>query len=313
MTTFIMPNPVTHQSKNLTQPLTIDAPSGQLFALEHLPKDEVKLCVIMLNSGMLNRCGPQRLYWAFANQVCDLGVAVVRVDLAGVGDSNAEIDETHFDNHRKEDVNAVIDYARQKWPNCQIVLQGLCAGSRVSFKSAAENESVAGLLAWSTEIFTASQNMPQSPLEPEDRLSEYEVSDTLSRLIHFVFSFKFLKPSWWRKEYPNGKGLGGDIAHTLKCIVKAVLPNKKEPVGDFLQAVDSYLKQDRKVFFAFGEYDDRAFNEFRTRFSHIEEGMTKDQSFSVIEQGTHTFSNLHSQTILFEESIKWLKQHFMQR
>lgn len=290
--------------------LTIDAPSGKLFALQHTPASTVNLCIIMLNSGMLNRSGPQRLYWTFAQQACQENMAIIRVDLAGVGDSLAETSETHFDNHRKEDVNAVIDYARAEWPDATIILQGLCAGSRVSFKAAVENKNVAGLLAWSTEIYTASQNMPQSPHEPEDRLSEYEVSDTLTRVVKFLITFKFLKPSWWRKEFPNGEGLVDEVKHTIRCAIKAVKKPNPENQGEFLVAADAYLKQQRPVYFVFGEHDERALNEFESRFPQIETDQSLSQSYRVIDHGTHTFSTKGSSDDLVRSSIDWVKTHF---
>jgi len=292
-------------------PFTIDAPRGPLFAIEQIPDNPVELCVIMCNSGMVNRAGPQRLYWAFSNAACQAGIAVIRVDLSGVGDSLAETDATHFDTHRAEDVQVIIDHALSKWPGAQIVLQGLCAGSRVSFKTAKDNPKVAGILAWSTEIFTASQNMPQSPHEPEDRLSDYDVSDTTSRLRTFLTSTKFLKPSWWRKHYPGGKGLLDEIIYTAKCMIKAVLPKPKSNEGEFLVAADDYLKKQRKVFFAFGEYDHRAHVEFRSRFADVPQGELLPQGYSVIETGTHTFSTAQSQNLLFKQSINWLKHHFL--
>lgn len=291
--------------------LTIEAPSGQLFAIEHRPaQQQVNQCVIMLNSGMVNRTGPQRVYWAFANQACQSNMAVIRVDLAGVGDSVAEIYETHFDNHRKEDVNAVFEYARSQWPDAQIILQGICAGARIAFKAAAENPDVAGLLSWSNEIYTASQNMPQSPTEPEGRLSEYIVSDTFSRTIRFIITFKFVRPSWWREQFPGGKGVIEEIAHTVKCMIKKALPTSKKSEGEFLVSADRYLKEKRKVLFAFGENDTLALGEFKTRFAKVPEGDKLAQGYVVIETGTHTFSTAQSRGAVIETSIAWIKSQF---
>jgi len=292
-----------------TTPTNITAPSGVLFAQLHLPTDNnFSQCVIMLNSGMMNRVGPQRLYWKFARQACEEGIAVIRVDLAGVGDSLAEIDETHFDNHRKEDVSAIIDYVREQWPQADIILQGLCAGARVSFKAAIVNQNVVGLLAWSTEIFTASQNMPQSPHEPEDRLSDYEVSNTLSRFFNFLIRFKFLSPKWWHEQYPGGKGIKDEIKHVAHCTFKALRFSGDQSKGEFLEAADEYLKTNRKVLFLFGEYDERAYSEFHSRFPQIPRGADLGQCYEVVDKGTHTFSTAKSQHQLIELSIDWLKQ-----
>ncbi len=151
--------------------------------------------------------------------------------------------------------------------------------------------------------------MPQSPHEPEDRLSEYEVNDTLQRLFKFIISFKFLKPSWWRNQYPDGKGFFNELKHTLKCTIKAILPEGKHQSGDFLVAADNYLNSKRKVLFLFGENDERALNEFESRFPQITKNSKLAQSYDVIGNGTHTFSTITSTKELSEKSLAWIKMH----
>jgi pimeloyl-ACP methyl ester carboxylesterase len=300
-------------AKPVVSAFALAAPRGDLFVIEQTPLTNIELCIIMLNSGMVNRCGPQRLYRNFAQEACKEGLAVIRVDLAGVGDSQADTDETHFDNHRKEDVDVIVKYARAKWPSAKIVLQGLCAGSRVSFKTAKNNPDIDGVLAWSTEIFTASQNMPQSPQEPEDRVSDYDVSSTMSRLWSFLFSFKFLKLSWWRTQFPDGKGFFEEVKYTLKCVVKSLFKKEDTTPSEFLVAADQYLQDQRKVLFLFGEHDERAHSEFRDRFASVAEGDNREQGYIIIETGTHTFSTMHSQKVLFDKSIKWLQRFILNR
>ena len=293
--------------------LTIPAPSGNLCAIKYDPAVLPEVCIIMLSSGMQNRAGPQRLYWKFANRAAAQGVAVLRVDLAGVGDSEAQNTNTHFDTHRKNDVDAIISRAKTEWPQARIVLQGLCAGARVAFKSAAENSDVSGLLAWSTEIYTASQTMPQSPLEPEDRLSDTAVSEYIGKILRFVITFKFINPWWWKKEYPGGEGLKEDIKQSVRAISRKVFrADTMEVKNEFLSAVDSYLADNRKVMFVFGEQDERPINEFKTRFSQIPEGLSSEQAFSLVTSGTHTYSSIAAQNAVIEISLNWVKEHYLE-
>ena len=296
-------------------PLRLASADNQLFAILRRPVDnKPKVCVVMLNSGMQNRVGPQRLYWKFAQQVASHEIAVLRVDLAGVGDSQSDIYETHFDTHNKKDVSAAIDYVLSLWPDVTVVLQGLCAGSRVAFKAAAADKRVAGILAWSTTIVSAAQSAPQSPLEPEDRLSQYVARENIKDVAWFLLRLKFLNINWWRKRFPGFKGLSTEIKMQYRSLIRMV--TRVDPMSvrnEFLDAVDNYLQDDRKVIFAYGTKDFRPLNEFKERFPEVIENCSSEIGLCKIANGTHTFSSTDAQQQVIARSEEWLSKHFITR
>lgn len=303
-------------TKNLptieVRPVRIGARERNLFGILHQPVSGVPdLCVIMLNAGMQNRVGPQRLYWKFAQRAANSRCVVLRVDLAGVGDSYAENPATHFDSHNKAEVAAAVDFVRKKWPASRVVLLGLCAGSRVAFKAAAKDPNIDGLVAWSTTIITAAQNSPQSPYEPEDRMSEFVVAQHARGIVRFFTRLRLLNPFWWRKKFPNFEGIGDEFRlrmTVLKRLISGI--DTSSTRNEFLDAVAKYLNDRRKVLFVYGDRDVRPLQEFMNRFPQVPESGCGPQRFYKVENGTHTFSSIDSQTDAIHKTLAWLEEHY---
>ena len=296
----------------VVEPVRVGRSGQQLFAMLHRPRaSKPSLCIVMLNAGMQNRAGPQRLYWKFAQQAASDQIAVLRVDLAGVGDCEKDNPACHFDAHDKADVAAAVDYVRHRFDNCRIVLLGLCAGSRVAFKAAAEDADIDGLIAWSTTIITAAQNSPQSPYEPEDRMSEVVVAQKMKGIVRFVTRLRFLNPFWWRKKFPNFKGIGTEIKQRANVLRRAIGGvDTSATRNEFLDAVDDYLKKERKVLFVYGERDVRPLQEFEERFASVERADTGVQRLHVVDNGTHTFSTVDAQRDAIRVSVAWIDEYY---
>jgi len=294
------------------QPVRIGAPGRSLFGVLHQPVTSTpKLCVIMLNAGMQNRAGPQRLYWKFAQKAATGWCAVLRVDLSGVGDCDMDNAASHFDAHNKAEVAMTVTFMRERFPDSRIVLLGLCAGSRVAFKAAADDPDIDGLIAWSTTIVTAAQNSPQSPDEPEDRMSEIVVSQGVGGIFRFFTRLRFLNPFWWRKKFPNFQGISDEIRHRSKVLKYLVLGiDTSRTRNEFLDAVKKYLEERRKVLFIYGDRDLRVLQEFKERFPQVPEADAGLQRLHTVENGTHTFSSVAAQVDVIARTCAWLDEYY---
>ena len=295
------------------EPVWLDGASGRLFGILHRPSSyrDPSVFVLMLNSGMQNRSGPQRLYVNAARQFAEAGISVLRLDLAGVGDSLAENVETHFDGHRPGDVASAIDYVVSQFRPQALLLQGLCAGSRVAIKAAASDSRVDGVLAWSTTIFTAAQNMPQSPEEPKDRLSKAVVTKNRQRMRDFIFKFKLFRPSWWKKRLFGDKSLHGEISEFALTLLRLLqLSGTSRSKTPFFSAIDAYLDAGRKVIFVYGDHDRIPLQEFRDRFPSISPDSGDLQCYAIVNNGSHTFSSIGTQQMAIDLSMSWVDRHF---
>jgi pimeloyl-ACP methyl ester carboxylesterase len=99
--------------------------------------------VVMLNCGASSHIGPNRMYVELARRWAALGYYVLRVDLAGLGDSATRPGENYNEVYPPgalEDVSSAINFLRAKFAVEHVTLAGLCSGAYHALRSA-----VAGL------------------------------------------------------------------------------------------------------------------------------------------------------------------------
>ena len=135
------------------QPLSLVLPDGgALFAMrstpEGAPADD---CLVLLNAGALNRTGPNRMWVELARRWAGRGVQAVRVDLAGIGESDGDAlalwDGLAF--HTPEyvaQVAGVLDVLEREHGARRFVLIGLCSGAYLGFHAALQHDRIAAVV-----------------------------------------------------------------------------------------------------------------------------------------------------------------------
>jgi pimeloyl-ACP methyl ester carboxylesterase len=289
--------------------LWIDGPFGKLFAVVHRPPAETcsSPCIIMLNAGYISRVGPQRLYVTAARRWADQGFTCLRVDLAGVGDSQAENDAPHFDAHFPEEVIATVNYAVRDLEATSVYLVGMCAGARVAIKAAARCDMVNGVVAWSCPTLTSATSMPSSPYEDQTNISDWQARDVLKRLAESILQLKFLRPAWWSRRIGHWSS---EVTEFLLALKRFVFRTKVRG-NPYLDAVDKLLHTGRNVFFVFGECDPLPLGEFRSMYGTIPQSTELSQACHVIPDATHTFNEVDSQRAALSASTDWLRARVM--
>lgn len=121
-------------------------PQGRLFGVLATPLEgRPRAAALLLNAGR-NRCiGWARGDVAEARRLARAGVAVLRFDLAGVGDSAPEnADEPLYDARRAVDVSAAIDFLEGRLGPLPVALRGPCSGAFLGFAAAVADPRVRG-------------------------------------------------------------------------------------------------------------------------------------------------------------------------
>ena len=111
----------------LTQPQAGDSPGE--------PRD----VLLLLNSGAVHQIGPNRLYVRIARTCAAQGVTVVRMDIAGIGDSPARPGKDEnivYSSDAVADIAAAVDFARSALGARNIHCAGICSGGYHSLKAA---------------------------------------------------------------------------------------------------------------------------------------------------------------------------------
>jgi pimeloyl-ACP methyl ester carboxylesterase len=134
-------------------PLAFEVGPGRLFGVLSQPvdTDALPFCAVLLNSGAIRRIGPNRTWVEQARAWAARGVPTVRVDLAGIGDSDGD-DRPYVDVGRlytpemTEQVLAVLEQLRKRGLPDRFILVGLCSGAYWALHAALADERIVGAM-----------------------------------------------------------------------------------------------------------------------------------------------------------------------
>lgn len=102
--------------------------------------------VIFLNSGLLHRVGASRMHVQCARVLAPLGIASLRFDFTGVGDSDTRTDGLPFQQNAVEETQAAMDELERLRGITRFVLFGLCSGADVAYYAALADPRVIGVV-----------------------------------------------------------------------------------------------------------------------------------------------------------------------
>jgi pimeloyl-ACP methyl ester carboxylesterase len=117
---------------------------GELFGIiseSSVPSSQSLPFVVLLNAGSAYRVGPSRLHVSLARQLAAVGFRCLRLDLGGLGDSNASDPARENDPYPAtafRDIDTTLKYLRSEFGADRVVLMGLCSGAYFAFQSAAQ-------------------------------------------------------------------------------------------------------------------------------------------------------------------------------
>jgi dienelactone hydrolase len=98
--------------------------------------------VLILNAGVLHRVGPHRLHVLLARRLAERGLAALRLDLGGIGDSVASTDAATFRESAVADTRLAMSGVAAR----RHVLFGVCAGADNALATALVDDRVAAIV-----------------------------------------------------------------------------------------------------------------------------------------------------------------------
>jgi alpha-beta hydrolase superfamily lysophospholipase len=142
-----------------------------LFGIVTLPtKSEVRRrAVILLNSGGDHHIGPRRLYVSLARDWAKRGYTVLRMDLAGLGDSETRPGQPSndlFPINAIDDIRIAVESMRSQYGLRDITLVGICSGASHAVRAGMEGVSVDRVLAINPLIFFWKDRVDVSDVQP---------------------------------------------------------------------------------------------------------------------------------------------------
>jgi alpha-beta hydrolase superfamily lysophospholipase len=170
---------------------------ARLFGILTEPAADVRRrgAVVLLNPGVDFHIGASRIYVSLARQWARKGYVVLRVDLAGIGDSEARpgcAKDNPFPDEALDDVRVVMAFLRARYAVRDITLAGLCSGGYHALRAAVAGIDVRAIVLLNPQSFFWKKGM-----------SLKEV--TIAEVVHNpgVYRERLLSRQAWRRIF-NG-------------------------------------------------------------------------------------------------------------
>jgi alpha-beta hydrolase superfamily lysophospholipase len=132
--------------------------------------DKRRRGVILLNVGAEHHIGSSRIYVSLARHWAQRGYTVLRLDLAGLGDSATRPgrpDNEVFPPGALDDIRAAIELLRSRYASADITLGGLCSGAYHSLRAAVAALPVNRILLVNPMNFLWSDSLTADNLQSE--------------------------------------------------------------------------------------------------------------------------------------------------
>jgi hypothetical protein len=132
------------ESAIIEQPVDVEPESG-LFGVLTRPQTACReTCFVLINSGLLHRVGPFRLYVDIARSLARSGFPSIRLDQSGKGDSDALRGASLLD-ATVSNLTAAARLLEHETGASECVIGGLCSGADDALQAAADIDRLAGV------------------------------------------------------------------------------------------------------------------------------------------------------------------------
>jgi pimeloyl-ACP methyl ester carboxylesterase len=109
-------------------------------------KHQLRTAFLLLNSGLIHRVGPGRLYVKICRTIANAGYFAFRFDFSGIGDSLPREDNLPFSQSSIDDTHTTMDYLQKQFGIEKFILGGICAGGDVAFETAKTDKRVCAIV-----------------------------------------------------------------------------------------------------------------------------------------------------------------------
>lgn len=125
---------------------------GQLVATftpaQGAPGAPVPIVAVLSNSGVIPRSGPHRINVLLARELAAMGIASVRFDMSGLGDSPRSQSTRPVTEQWVADTREAMDAAQARFGCERFLMVGLCSGAIIGHLVALEDPRMRAVLLW---------------------------------------------------------------------------------------------------------------------------------------------------------------------
>ena len=143
--------------------------------------------VLILPTGIEPSSGYGDMWARFARRAAEQGVASLRIDWRGNGESRAHADgaeNVSYGARRTEDVAAGIAWLRARYPSASVAIMGLCSGGYYAVHAAAEGAAPDRVIAINPQLYWHDGMPPTLDLNDLGPAVEMQLADGLERALN---------------------------------------------------------------------------------------------------------------------------------
>ncbi len=264
-----------------------------LYGTLGLPEVRPRAAVVLVHGWSGCRMGPHRILVESARHLNERGLAALRFDLSGRGESEGDPFETDLDLMTRDTCAAVRELRSRLPHGTPIALWGMCSGGNVALGALGIDDGIRAAVCWSTYPFQSQRRRRQD----------------LKRTGHFLGQYvrKALRRETWKKL------LRGRV--NFRMVMKVLFGHFSKEQGEGGRDLQESAREAQivaelgrfpgRLFFLFGGADPEAGDArkiFQPFFS--ERGVRAD--FDEVPGANHNFYSLEWKRMAIERSTRWL-------
>lgn len=246
--------------------------------------------VILLNAGADFHIGANRMHVSLARRWARRGYIVLRMDLAGLGDSGkrpGQPDNEVFSPEALDDIRAAIEFIRSRYGASDITLGGLCSGAYHSLRAAVAALPVNRILLINPENYFWQEGMRLEDLQLADVVRNPSVYLTRVRSATAWMRLLSGNVNLWRvlKVYVNRLSLALEsVWRDLARIVRIHLPM------DLGSELEDLAARGVRVIFVFAR-GEPGMDLLKLQAGSVVKRLRDHCSVHVIDNSDHTFTH----------------------
>jgi alpha-beta hydrolase superfamily lysophospholipase len=274
--------------------------TARLFGILSTPASppSARRGLLLLNAGAIHHIGPNRLYVTLARRWAALGHAVLRLDVAGIGDSApapGRPENVVYTDDASDDISQALAFLRRQPGVTEVHALGLCSGGYNAFKAAVAGVPLDGVVLINPLTFFYK---PEKPLTDAEDKAIFEASRYFRR-VRDVEAWKKLLHGRLDLRLA-GRTLARFLADRLRGRAQELARRAGLRVGDDLAGeLTSIVDKRIRLGFVFSA-GDPGMDLLRTHGGPTVEKLRRDGQLSIdiIEGPDHTFTPLWSHPVL---------------
>ena len=274
----------------------IFGPENHLVGTVTLPTEvkagHTRTMALLTNAGVIPRIGPHRLNVRLARRFAEMGIATLRFDMSGLGDSRRSGSRRPTGDQFVVDTRSAMDLAQSKFGCDQFFMVGFCSGGDVAHLVAQEDARLRAIVMWDSYVYPTRKAKLRGFIH---RLRRHTLASAAQKVAQRLAAPRKRPEASSDSQAPEGPSIFG----------RTRMPAR----DDFGQRIRTLVDRGVEVLFLYSGGEPEWYNyhdQFRDMFSTY--GFVDRVGYEYIVRNDHTFIQPHAQAALIESVERWLNQ-----